>query len=149
MPASPKGGAFLAKAWGLVARLQKLSRDRRNDSEKQSPMTDVDACVVAFQCPKCGHHLEQAIAKLKAQDHMRCPGAAAGRMTAYGAGPDSPLYGWLACTLRSVLPQLEKIGVATAAEVNIDTLEDRLRDAASTVHSQVLGPMQVCGWTKL
>jgi hypothetical protein len=49
---------------------------------------------------------------------------AAGRMTAYfhdaglkrptifcetpvGAGPDSPLYGWLACTLRSVLPQLE------------------------------------------
>jgi hypothetical protein len=34
-------------------------------------MTDVDACVVAFQCPKCGHHLEQAIAKLKAQDHMR------------------------------------------------------------------------------
>jgi hypothetical protein len=24
-----------------------------------------------------------------------------------------------------------------------------LRDAASTVHSQVLGPMQVCGWTKL
>jgi hypothetical protein len=48
-----------------------------------------------------------------------------------------------------VLPQLEKIGVATAAEVNIDTLEDRLRDAASIVHSQVLGPMQVCGWTKL
>jgi SAM-dependent methyltransferase len=91
---------------------------------------------------------------------------AAGRMTAYfhdaglkrptifcetpvGAGPDSPLYGWLACTLRSVLPQLEKIGVSTAAEVDIDTLEDRLRDAASTVHSQVLGPMQVCGWTKL
>ena len=51
--------------------------------------------------------------------------------------------------LRGVLPQLEKIGVATAAEVNIDTLEDRLRDAASTVHSQVLGPMQFCGWTKL
>ena len=66
-----------------------------------------------------------------------------------GGGSDSPLYGWLACTLRSVLPQLEKIGVSTAAEVDIDTLEDRLRDAASTVHSQVLGPMQVCGWTKL
>ena len=41
-------------------------------------MTDVDACVVAFQCPKCGHHLEQAIVKLKAQDHMRCPGCGVG-----------------------------------------------------------------------
>jgi hypothetical protein len=69
--------------------------------------------------------------------------------TPVGGGPDSPFYGWFACTLRSVLPQLEKIGVATAAEVDIDTFEDRLRDAASTVHSQVLGPMQFCGWTKL
>ena len=41
-------------------------------------MTDVDACVVAFQCLKCGHHLEQTIAKLKAQDHMRCPGCGVG-----------------------------------------------------------------------
>jgi transcription elongation factor Elf1 len=41
-------------------------------------MTDVDACVVAFQCPKCGHLLEQTIAKLKAQDYMRCPGCGVG-----------------------------------------------------------------------
>jgi transcription elongation factor Elf1 len=41
-------------------------------------MTDVDAWVVAFQCPKCGHRLEQTIAKLKSQDHMRCPGCGVG-----------------------------------------------------------------------
>jgi peptide subunit release factor 1 (eRF1) len=41
-------------------------------------MTDVDACVVAFQCPKCGHRLEQTIAKLESQDHMRCPGCGVG-----------------------------------------------------------------------
>src|ERR1700730_12858460 len=40
--------------------------------------------------------------------------------TPVGAGPDSPLYGWMVRTLRSVLPQLEKIGAATAAEVDID-----------------------------
>jgi ubiquinone/menaquinone biosynthesis C-methylase UbiE len=91
---------------------------------------------------------------------------AAGRMTAYfhdaglkrptifcevpvGGGPDSPLCAWLARSVRSVLPQLEEIGAATAAEVDIETLEDRLRDAVSAVHSQVLGPMQFCGWTKL
>jgi Transposase domain (DUF772) len=83
---------------------------------------------------------------------------AAGRMTAHfhdaglkqptifceipvGGGPDSPVYAWWARTLRSVLPQLEKIGAATAAEVDIDTLEDRLRNAVSAVHSQVLCPM--------
>jgi hypothetical protein len=60
---------------------------------------------------------------------------AAGRMTAYfqdaglkrptifceipvGGGPDSPLCAWLARTVRSVLPQLEEIGAATAAEVD-------------------------------
>ena len=41
-------------------------------------MTDVDACVVQFQCPKCGHLLEQTIGKLKTQDHMRCPGCGVG-----------------------------------------------------------------------
>jgi len=66
-----------------------------------------------------------------------------------GGGSDSPVYAWWARTLRSVLPQLEKIGAATAAEVDIDTLEDRLRAAASAVHSQVPLPMQLCGWTKL
>ncbi len=66
-----------------------------------------------------------------------------------GGGSDSPVYAWWARTLRSVLPQLEKIGAATAAEVDIDTLEDRLRAAVSAVHSQVLCPMQFCGWTKL
>jgi hypothetical protein len=91
---------------------------------------------------------------------------AAGRMTAHfhdaglkqptifceipvGSGRDSPVYAWWVRTLRSVLPQLEKIGAATAADVDIDTLEDRLRDAVSAVHSQVLCPMQFCGWTKL
>src|ERR1700716_247058 len=37
-------------------------------------------------------------------------------------GPDSPIYAWMALTLRSLLPQVEKIGAATAAEIDIDTL---------------------------
>jgi transcription elongation factor Elf1 len=41
-------------------------------------MTDVDASIVAFQCPKRGHRLEQTIAKLKLQDHMRCSGCGVG-----------------------------------------------------------------------
>jgi transcription elongation factor Elf1 len=41
-------------------------------------MTGVDAHVVSFQCPKCGHELEQTIERLKSSEHMRCPGCGVG-----------------------------------------------------------------------
>jgi SAM-dependent methyltransferase len=42
-------------------------------------------------------------------------------------GPHSPLYKWAAETVRSALPRMEELGLTTAAAVDIDTLEDRLR----------------------
>jgi predicted RNA-binding Zn-ribbon protein involved in translation (DUF1610 family) len=41
-------------------------------------MAIVDAHVVRFQCPKCGHELEQTIARLKSSDYMQCPGCGVG-----------------------------------------------------------------------
>lgn len=41
-------------------------------------MTSVDAHVIRFQCPKCGHELEQTIGQLKASEHMQCPGCGVG-----------------------------------------------------------------------
>jgi hypothetical protein len=38
-------------------------------------------------------------------------------------GTDSVAYAWIAETLRSLMPQLQTIGVPTA-EIGIDTLED-------------------------
>ena len=37
-----------------------------------------DAHVVKFQCPKCGHELEQTIGSLKLSNHMRCRGCGVG-----------------------------------------------------------------------
>jgi 2-polyprenyl-3-methyl-5-hydroxy-6-metoxy-1,4-benzoquinol methylase len=45
-------------------------------------------------------------------------------------GPHSPLYKWVAETVRSLLPRMEELGLTTAAAVDIDTLEDRLRQEA-------------------
>lgn len=61
-------------------------------------------------------------------------------------GSESQFYAWGALTVRSLLPQIEAIGAATAAEVDIDTLEDRLREAALAQRAQVTGFMQYCGW---
>jgi hypothetical protein len=61
----------------------------------------------------------------------------------------SPLYGWIVHTLRSLIPQLEKIGAATAEEIDIDTLENRLRAAITDSHAQVMSFTQFCGWARL
>lgn len=45
-----------------------------------------------------------------------------------GGGPDFVGYAYLADVFRSVLPLIEQFGIATAEEVAIDTLADRLRD---------------------
>jgi ubiquinone/menaquinone biosynthesis C-methylase UbiE len=57
-------------------------------------------------------------------------------------GPHSPLYEWMAESVRSLLPRMEALGIATAAEVDIDTLEERLRqEALDTRGFAVLSPM--------
>ena len=37
-------------------------------------MVGVESHEVRFQCPKCGHDLKQTIGRLKANEHMTCPG---------------------------------------------------------------------------
>ena len=63
---------------------------------------------------------------------------------AMDSGPDSPFYEWGALTSASVLPYLEKNGIATAAEWDIPTLERRLRDEAVTRNSQLMFMPSVC-----
>ncbi len=48
--------------------------------------------------------------------------------TLVGGGPDFEGYQYLAGLVSSFLPVMEQLGVATAAEVDIDTLADRLRE---------------------
>ncbi len=41
-------------------------------------MPEVDANEIQFQCPNCGHDLKQSIGRLKASEHMTCPGCSIG-----------------------------------------------------------------------
>jgi SAM-dependent methyltransferase len=59
-------------------------------------------------------------------------------------GPDSPVYVYLAETIRSLLPAIIKFGIATEAEVDIDTLADRLR-AEIVASDGVLVPSMMVG----
>lgn len=66
-----------------------------------------------------------------------------------GGGEASPLYGWLAETMRSVIPLLAQSSVESTKEIDIDTLESRLRQATTLVRGQITVPAQVCAWSRL
>jgi hypothetical protein len=64
-------------------------------------------------------------------------------------GPDSPVYAYLASTLRSLLPMMERYGVAHAADVDIETLAARLRLEAVGHNASVMPPPLVGAWTRI
>ena len=64
-----------------------------------------------------------------------------------GGGPDWPGYAYLAESARSLLPFMEQIGTVTAAEADIDTLEERLRDEALAHDAVQILPAVVGAWT--
>jgi hypothetical protein len=70
---------------------------------------------------------------------------AAGRVE---GGPESLVYDYMASTVRSLLPTMERTGVASAAEVSIDTLADRLRQEAIELRSCIMLPPLIGAWTR-
>ena len=65
-----------------------------------------------------------------------------------GGGPDSPAYELLADVTRSLLPVMEKLKIATAAEVNISSLAQRMRDEVVATKGVVLSPGLVGSWSR-
>jgi SAM-dependent methyltransferase len=55
-----------------------------------------------------------------------------------GAGSAHPLYAHIAGLMRTLLPTMESLGVATASEVDIETLEQRLSDEVTTTGATIV-----------
>jgi predicted RNA-binding Zn-ribbon protein involved in translation (DUF1610 family) len=51
---------------------------RKVAGQRRALTANIDGHVVKFQCPRCGHELEQSIGRLKSGEHMRCPGCGIG-----------------------------------------------------------------------
>lgn len=63
-------------------------------------------------------------------------------------GPDSEGYNVVAQLTRTLLPVMENTGVATAAEVEIDTLADRLREEVVALNATWVSPALIGAWTR-
>lgn len=69
--------------------------------------------------------------------------------TPTGGGSASPLYAWATLTLRSLLPRLESGSSIDAARIDLNTLEDRMREAVTSARSQITFAQQYCAWTRV
>lgn len=70
--------------------------------------------------------------------------------TALGGGwPGWPGYPYIVDSVQSVLPLLERFGLATAQEVDPETLPERLRADVVATKSPIVMPMTVMAWTRL
>jgi ubiquinone/menaquinone biosynthesis C-methylase UbiE len=67
---------------------------------------------------------------------------------AVGGGPVQTMYVVIAEVIRSLLPLIEKLGLATAAEVDVDTLADRIRDEVVAGGGVIVSPTLVGAWAR-
>ena len=54
----------------------------------------------------------------------------------------------MAGDVASLLPRMEQLGVATAAEVRPETFEDRLRAEAAAADAVLINPLMVGSWVR-
>jgi ubiquinone/menaquinone biosynthesis C-methylase UbiE len=66
---------------------------------------------------------------------------------AVGAGPDTRAYEMLPEIVRSLLPAMERLGIATTAEVDIESLGPRIRKEVRASNGIVISPSLIGAWT--
>ncbi|MFK0687810.1 hypothetical protein ACFX5Q_06335 [Mesorhizobium sp. IMUNJ 23033] len=62
-------------------------------------------------------------------------------------GGESLGYEYIAQTVRSLIPAMERTGITTAAEIGIDDLADRLREEAVAHGACIMFPPMIGAWT--
>jgi hypothetical protein len=61
---------------------------------------------------------------------------------------DPAIFQQLAGITRTLLPAMEKHGIATAADVEVDTLAARMQHAARVADATVVAPLFVGAWVR-
>lgn len=70
-------------------------------------------------------------------------------MTRIGDSQDMPGFAFLAESVRSMLPMIEKLGIASSQDIGIDTLRERLLAEAALADTCVFYPRFVGGWGRV
>ena len=63
-------------------------------------------------------------------------------------GTEATIYAQVAGVAQSLLPLMERTGVATAPAIEIDTLAERMRAEALALDATIVSPMLIGAWTR-
>lgn len=69
-------------------------------------------------------------------------------MTRITNASDMVIYGFIAQTIASLMPTIESSGIATAAEIDADTLAERLKAQATAADVVIMMPRLVGAWAR-
>jgi SAM-dependent methyltransferase len=65
-----------------------------------------------------------------------------------GGGSESPVYEIVTEVVRSLLPAMERLNIATANDLDISTLAQRLRDEVVSVNGVTMSPALIGAWSR-
>jgi SAM-dependent methyltransferase len=117
-------------------------------SEPHVPLlaTALGRLIETFRClraePRMGLHLPRTFQ----QAGLPAPRTIA--HTRIGTADDAAIFEQITGVTRTLLPAMVKTGVATAAEVDVDTLAARLQLAAQLHNATVVAPLFIGAWAR-
>jgi SAM-dependent methyltransferase len=76
------------------------------------------------------------------------PGPAMRMDAVVGGGPDIAAYDLVAEVIQSLLPTMERLNIATATELQVPTLAQRLRKEVAEARAVVLSPGLIGAWSR-
>jgi SAM-dependent methyltransferase len=118
-------------------------------SEPASPLFDDLTDLVQEAFLRLGVHPRYGLRLRATFEAAGLPPVDAVQQSRVDGGPDSPVYATLVGILRTLLPAVERFGMTTAAELDLDTLEKRLREEAVALDAVLVAPPLVAVWSRV
>jgi SAM-dependent methyltransferase len=133
---------------GGVIAFQEMDMDQRSQFPASELFTRVTSWIIAgFKAGGAEPNMGRRLLSTFLQAGLPRPKMIA--TSRVESGPDAYNYSYTTGVLRSLLPLVERAGLASAQEVAIDTLAERLRQDATANEIVMFLPRMVGAWSRL
>jgi SAM-dependent methyltransferase len=134
---------------GIVAFQEPGNATLRPDALPPSPLLEQTWERIVETYRRAGMDLKMGLRLFPLFSEAGLPAPQMRLDAAVGGGPEWAGYGYIASMLRTLLPLIEKFGVARAEEVGIDTFEERFREEVVSRGGVVSTWSFITAWARL
>jgi len=108
-----------------------------------SPLWELAFDLMLETFRRAGTEMEMGLKLYPAFVRAGLPAPSVRAQRPIGGGPDFPGYQFLAGAVASIFPMMEQLGVATAEEIGVETLAERLREEVAGLGGVIAFPSLV------